>query len=472
MSTSHAAGNRIVLNDSEQVTATARDAVSSGGGSLPYLAQLQNAFGPDHDLSGIRAHVGGDAAVASEEMGACGYAAGNNVAFNTSPTLRLAAHEVAHCIAQRHGEHPSGGIGKVGDKHEVIADQIADAVDRGQSVAHLLPKGAPTAGGTSVQRFVEKEINGEPCRVSEDQTAVVMGKSNYSQDVYATAARLKETNTALASAGDKGSSIRLAPAGGQIKLGKKILLHLRPVFTSKGDPNNATLDTENKGKTATDAMALWADCGRSSRVVMGAENDSSPHAVYTANGKTASTPAGSAPEDYSDEIYVAAMPGFLKSIAAQPAMRPMLKDGVHFTGSKDNVIVATTGDQARIQYWELGEAGRRMFDKSAGINTAANPKVGGGYTMNTEYHMPGSDITRDAKGKPNMRWNFHWAGVVMKAGSDNITLENYATGGYDDVNTEWNFQMYGTVKEGQSFHDEHLGSGTHGTRASAFAVER
>ena len=25
-----------------------------------------------------------------------------------------------------------------------------------------------------------------------------------------------------------------------------------------------------------------------------------------------------------------------------------------------------------------------------------------------------------------LNWSFHWAGVVMKAGSDNITLENYA----------------------------------------------
>jgi len=31
--------------------------------------------------------------------------------------------------------------------------------------------------------------------------------------------------------------------------------------------------------------------------------------------------------------------------------------------------------------------------------------------------------------------------------------------------------MYGTVKEGQTFHEQHLDSGTHGTRASTFATK-
>jgi hypothetical protein len=86
-----------------------------------------------------------------------------------------------------------------------------------------------------------------------------------------------------------------------------------------------------------------------------------------------------------------------------------------------------------------------------------------------------------------MTWNFHWAGVVMKAGADNITLENYAimfpkTGdpvkdkenrqrAYDWTNTDWVFQMYGTVKEGQTFHEQHLKSGTHGTKATTFRVK-
>lgn len=62
---------------------------------------------------------------------------------------------------------------------------------------------------------------------------------------------------------------------------------------------------------------------------------------------------------------------------------------VHYSGSKENRTQPTNADQARAQYWALGEEGRLVFDKYAGINTAANPEVGGGYTMNTEYNMPG-----------------------------------------------------------------------------------
>ncbi len=152
------------------------------------------------------------------------------------------------------------------------------------------------------------------------------------------------------------------------------------------------------------------------------------------------------------------------------------------SGDKSALKTPATADEARAMYWELGEDGRRAFDKFAGINTAADPAIGGAYTMNTEYKMPGSGVVPGKK-----RWNFHWGGVVLKDGSNNVTLENYAVGfaptgdkqkdkenaqrAYDWVNHDWNFQMYGTAKKGQSFHEEHLDTGTHGTRASTFAAQ-
>ena len=95
-------------------------------------------------------------------------------------------------------------------------------------------------------------------------------------------------------------------------------------------------------------------------------------------------------------------------------------------------------------------------------------------------------------------WNFHWAGVIMKDGGDNLTLEGYAvmageqeiadlratyTGAELDkklkelgakyaewINREWVCQMYGTRKLAQTFHQQHLKSGTHGTRATTMAA--
>ena len=42
---------------------------------------------------------------------------------------------------------------------------------------------------------------------------------------------------------------------------------------------------------------------------------------------------------------------------------------------------------------------------------------------------------------------------------------------YDEVNRGYVFQMYGTEKKGQTFHEEHIASGTHGNRGSTFGVK-
>lgn len=258
------------------------------------------------------------------------------------------------------------------------------------------------------------------------------------------------------------------------------------------DPDNKLLTDANKkgGKDSEgkkgDTMALWADCGRSSRTVMGTDGaGKAPHAEFTVGKEEWQTKEGYEPERYSNAIYKKAMPEFLKDAT----YKDHCKEGVHYTGDPSTwtPILPKTADQAREQYWELGEDGRRVFDQFASINTAADPEVGGAYTMNTEYNMPGSDVVREADGSPRMRWNFHWGGVIMKDGDNNVTLENYAvmfdeTGdeavdkanaekAYDWTNRGWNYQMYGTVKEGQTFHEQHLETGTHGTRASTFAAK-
>src|SRR5688572_9795411 len=74
------------------VTATARAGVSGPGGVLPHLDRIQASFG-HHDVSGVRAHVGGAAGEAAAANGASGYATGDDVAFAQAPSVRLAAHE-------------------------------------------------------------------------------------------------------------------------------------------------------------------------------------------------------------------------------------------------------------------------------------------------------------------------------------------------------------------------------------------
>ena len=105
---------------------------------LPFLETIQRAFGPEHDLSTIRAHVGPGATAASAALSARAYATGSDVVFGEAPTLALAAHEATHVIQQRAGATVPGGVGRPGDAYELQAQAVAARVSRGQSAADLL----------------------------------------------------------------------------------------------------------------------------------------------------------------------------------------------------------------------------------------------------------------------------------------------------------------------------------------------
>jgi hypothetical protein len=137
--------------DPDEVRRAASAGVAGSGGPLPYLEAIQRSFGR-HDISGIRAHTGSEAAAANEAMGSRAYATGDRVAFAGSPDLHTAAHEAAHVIQQRAGVHLAGGVGKAGDEYERHADAVADAVVRGEVAERLLDRLASGRGGpTAVQ---------------------------------------------------------------------------------------------------------------------------------------------------------------------------------------------------------------------------------------------------------------------------------------------------------------------------------
>lgn len=167
-------------DDSQASTAiqeTAARGVAGGGTELPYLALIQRAFGR-HDVRHVRAHIGGDAAEAARSLGARAYATGESVAFKEAPDIHLAAHEAAHVIQQRGGVQLSGGLGQEGDVYERHADEVADAVVRGESVEALLDRYAG-GGGTGVQRAVQLDPDGQQagaanCDTEADQSAAAL----------------------------------------------------------------------------------------------------------------------------------------------------------------------------------------------------------------------------------------------------------------------------------------------------------
>lgn len=153
--------------DSASVHEAAAQGTASGGGPMPFAAQIQRSFG-SHDVSGVQAHTGGDAAKASKAMGADAYATGNHVAFGKSPDLHTAAHEAAHVVQQKAGVSLSGGVGKSGDAYEQHADAVADAVVQGQSAEPILDKMAGGGGGAqttqrrAIQRFAVQRVDTPP----------------------------------------------------------------------------------------------------------------------------------------------------------------------------------------------------------------------------------------------------------------------------------------------------------------------
>ncbi|HUQ01288.1 MAG TPA: DUF4157 domain-containing protein [Kofleriaceae bacterium] len=140
-------------HDSEQVHAAADAGLSGQSESLPFMDAIQKSFG-NHDVSGVRAHTGGEAADANRAMGATAYAKGNDVAFGGSPDLHTAAHEAAHVVQQRAGVSLKGGVGESGDAYERHADAVADTVVRGGNAEGILDEmagPAAGAGGAAVQ---------------------------------------------------------------------------------------------------------------------------------------------------------------------------------------------------------------------------------------------------------------------------------------------------------------------------------
>lgn len=140
----------------DDVHRAAAHGFSGSGGALPHLGAIERSFGR-HDVSGVRAHVGGAAAEGAAAMGAHAYASGDEVAFASFPDLHLAAHEAAHVVQQRGGVQLAGGVGAAGDPFEQHADAVADLVTRGESAEALLDRyapGGPTGG--RVQRAVQR----------------------------------------------------------------------------------------------------------------------------------------------------------------------------------------------------------------------------------------------------------------------------------------------------------------------------
>jgi hypothetical protein len=139
--------------------------VAQAGSPLPHAGRIQALFGR-HDISGVRAQVGGPAARASRQLGARAYTLGGHIGFKTEPDLRLAAHEAAHVVQQQRGVWLKGGVGQAGDAYERQADAVAERVAANRSAEDLLDRdpqtgdAAPCACGGTCARCTGEASGG------------------------------------------------------------------------------------------------------------------------------------------------------------------------------------------------------------------------------------------------------------------------------------------------------------------------
>ncbi|MGL6315015.1 hypothetical protein [Vibrio sp. WXL103] len=81
----------------------------------------------------------------------------------------------------------------------------------------------------------------------------------------------------------------------------------------------------------------------------------------------------------------------------------------------------------------LNAAGQVQERKDEGMDKYADPDIGEAYVS----------LAGGVKRQGESYWNYHWGGVIMKTGTDNVTFENHAS--LQDP-TRWDIRMYGRPK--------------------------
>jgi hypothetical protein len=149
----------------------------------------------------------------------------------------------------------------------------------------------------------------------------------------------------------------------------------------------------------------------------------------------------------------------------------VLTTRLHVDEQQARNILAASGIQDTMTYYNMSLAldtlaaalAHRVEGDAHGRATAAG-QIG---NMNTTHAL----------------WNKHWGGVVMKDGTDFVTLENDAsTQGHETsqqigttdtyINRAWGFAMYGTVQPEQTFHHQMMATEDFGDTATTMTFRR
>ncbi|MBW1880363.1 MAG: DUF4157 domain-containing protein [Deltaproteobacteria bacterium] len=435
------------------------------GQELPEAIRKRMEFAYDTDFSKVRVFEDDQA----EQAGALALARGNEVHFkpgvyapDTARGKEILGHELAH-VVQQGGEQAPARPWRKGDVNisrglEREADVAGARAARGD-VAEV--SGTAEAGDVHLYTPIAKEKQSDgawkadmPLRVSDDGNMAVGQRSAYgSHQFWTNASQLNAANAIL----ESNKSVMKLTTGSEKLEGE----------APDGSGERALLEVvvENRATgTKGDDMSLWADCGKSFRDVSGIGEGS--------GGNSSETTAVYNWKKNPDPKILSKFVAIMEKIGMATALDGT-KSGEAETASakpedmKNEILskFMSTGDLSLYEAMEkhLSKEEMQIIDEFIGINRFASPEVGEGYTISS-----GGEFYEGKK-----TWNFHWAGVVMKSGGDNVVLENYAVGDSKKQNTKWKFQMYGPPsKEGQTFHEQHEGMKQHGKTPTTMRVRK
>lgn len=425
------------------------------------------------DMSDTRVHYNSSKPA---QLNAHAYAQGTDIHMAPGQEKHL-AHEAWHVVQQKQGRvQPTTQLkSKTLINDDVSLEREADimgakAMQGADGSTHNLLKASKANG--PIQRY---SVSGD-WKISDDVTFALKGKKH---KFYATEPQIDKSNKMLKLSGSKGSLIHLTKGSNKNVEGvamKKVVPSLDAGALARFSQysHHQELTANN-----TDRFKLWRDCERASEAVTGTEDNENRRTKISSTGASHGLKLGGSRNALKDDtahsltaqIYMFNLAPFLATKAQSDPATYINLDLLEAGDYADNTFASTENNSARALrvYNALKPTAKEAFDKFAKINDYALPEVGDSYVISSETEMPGFEEIDDEA------WQFHWGGVIMRAGHDVATLESESSGDPDDIDRKWKFGVNGTKKvngtiTGDSFNKIHLDTELHGTKTTTIAV--
>jgi hypothetical protein len=403
---------------------------------FPHAAAIGRALRPREPLVGVLDPEG------CAERGSPAFTCGDvSHFFSRDVGLHVAAHEAVHQLQHR-GETRDAGLGPEGH-----ADAVADSVLAGASARPLLGargRAVPSATRGYFKADSKGDIHGargtRSAKLSE--TAETLTWVSTPREAWLTDPAIDTANAVFRA---KDSGISLAKTGPSME-----------VAEPRGQDSHTLHAVE-----AHFVNGPYDDCGRMAREVMGPMGmDKAAYARASPGGLQTRTPVLEKAQQspLGHVALILDMDAAMQQAGGTDEEKRKAGDKAREEFLSDKDTDAEIRDVVKNRSQALMDANPNPKDvtqlsvadqKRMGIDRYAKPKLGEAYAIAPGQQHPGSGFP------------YHWAAVIYVAGSDRLVMEaspSVSPGAtYDDLNTDWKFETYGTKQEKQTFHHEWKG---------------